>query len=34
MHEGARHGRNVETMAMLLARLQALGYRCVLPVVR
>lgn len=34
MHEGARHGRNVETMARLLERLQVLGYRCVLPVVR
>lgn len=33
MHEGARHGRNVETMAALLRRLDALGYRCVLPVV-
>ncbi|QQQ01867.1 polysaccharide deacetylase family protein [Lysobacter enzymogenes] len=34
MHEGAGHGRSVETMAALLARLQALGYRCVLPEVR
>lgn len=30
-HEGAPHGRNVETLARLLARLDALGYRCVLP---
>ncbi len=30
-HEGARHGRNVETLAKLLARLDALGYRCVVP---
>lgn len=30
-HEGAPHGRNVETLAKLLARLDALGYRCVLP---
>lgn len=34
MHEGAGHGRSVETMAALLARLRALGYRCVLPEVR
>lgn len=33
-HEGARHGRNVETLAKLLARLDALGYRCVLPEAR
>lgn len=33
MHEGAPHGRNVETLAKLLARLDALGYRCVLPCV-
>ncbi len=31
LHEGARHGRNVETIAMLLRRLDALGYRSVLP---
>ena len=31
MHEGARHGRNVETLALLLQRIDALGYRCVLP---
>lgn len=31
MHEGAPHGRNVETMALLLQRLDALGYRTVLP---
>lgn len=31
LHEGARHGRNVEIMALLLQRLDALGYRCVLP---
>lgn len=31
MHEGAAHGRNVETMRLLLARLDALGYRCVEP---
>ena len=30
-HEGAAHGRNVEGMALLLQRLDALGYRCVLP---
>ena len=30
-HEGARHGRNVETLARLLSRLDALGYRCMLP---
>ena len=30
-HEGAAHGRNVETLALLLQRLHALGYRCVLP---
>ncbi|MEH6422140.1 polysaccharide deacetylase family protein [Pseudomonas sp. CGJS7] len=33
MHEGARHGRNVETMAVLLRRLRELGYRCVVPTV-
>ncbi|MFD0740264.1 polysaccharide deacetylase family protein [Lysobacter koreensis] len=31
MHEGARHGRNVETLALLLRRLDALGYRTLLP---
>ncbi len=31
LHEGARHGRNVETLALLLQRLDALGYRSVLP---
>ncbi|WP_096376504.1 polysaccharide deacetylase family protein [Lysobacter enzymogenes] len=31
MHEGAGHGRSVETMAALLGRLGVLGYRCVLP---
>ena len=31
LHEGAKHGRNVETLALLLQRLDALGYRCVLP---
>lgn len=31
LHEGARHGRNVETLDLLLQRLDALGYRCVLP---
>jgi len=31
MHEGAGHGRSVETMAALLERLRALGYRCVVP---
>ena len=31
MHEGARHGRNVEAMALLLQRLEALGYSTVLP---
>lgn len=31
MHEGARHGRNVETLALLLRRMDALGYRTVLP---
>lgn len=31
MHEGAAHGRNLETMALLLQRLQARGYRCVNP---
>lgn len=31
LHEGARHGRNLETLAGVLARLDALGYRTVLP---
>ena len=31
LHEGAKHGRNVETLALLLQRLDALGYRSVLP---
>ncbi len=31
LHEGARHGRNVEMLARLLQRLDALGYRTVLP---
>ena len=31
MHEGAAHGRNVEMLALMLQRLDALGYRCVLP---
>lgn len=31
MHEGAPHGNNVEMMALLLQRFDALGYRCVLP---
>jgi peptidoglycan/xylan/chitin deacetylase (PgdA/CDA1 family) len=31
LHEGAGHGRNVETLALVLQRLQALGYRSVLP---
>lgn len=31
LHEGAAHGRNVETISLLLDRLDALGYRCVLP---
>lgn len=31
LHEGARHGRSVETLALLLQRLAARGYRCVLP---
>lgn len=30
-HEGAAHGRNVETLALLLERLRERGYRCVLP---
>lgn len=31
MHEGAPHGRNVETLSLLLQRLDALGYRTTLP---
>jgi peptidoglycan/xylan/chitin deacetylase (PgdA/CDA1 family) len=31
LHEGARHGRNVETLALLLQRLEVLGYRARLP---
>jgi peptidoglycan/xylan/chitin deacetylase (PgdA/CDA1 family) len=31
VHEGAAHGRNVEMLALMLQRLDALGYRCVLP---
>ncbi|NUS39340.1 MAG: polysaccharide deacetylase family protein [Lysobacter sp.] len=31
MHEGAPHGRNLEGMALLLQRLEALGYRTLLP---
>ena len=31
LHEGAIHGRNLETLSALLDRLDALGYRCVLP---
>ena len=31
MHEGAAHGRNLDGMALLLQRLDALGYRTVLP---
>jgi hypothetical protein len=31
LHEGATHGRNLEMLAMMLQRLDALGYRCVLP---
>lgn len=31
LHEGARHGRNVEVLALLLQRLEVLGYRTVLP---
>lgn len=31
MHEGARHGRNVEAIALLLQRMDALGYGTVLP---
>jgi peptidoglycan-N-acetylglucosamine deacetylase len=31
LHEGAAHGRNVETISLLLQRLDALGYRTTLP---
>ena len=31
LHEGAPHGRSVEMIAALLQRLDALGYRAVLP---
>lgn len=31
-HEGAAHGRNLETLGVLLRRFDELGYRCVLPV--
>ena len=31
LHEGAAHGRNVETIGLLLDRLEELGYRSVLP---
>ncbi len=31
LHEGAGHGRSVEVLAALLTRLEALGYRTVLP---
>ena len=31
LHEGAPHGRNVETLTLLLQRLDTLGYRTVLP---
>ena len=31
LHEGAAHGRNVETISKVLDRLDALGYRSVLP---
>jgi peptidoglycan-N-acetylglucosamine deacetylase len=31
LHEGATHGRNVETIALLLKRLDTLGYRTTLP---
>ncbi|MFC0679516.1 polysaccharide deacetylase family protein [Lysobacter korlensis] len=33
LHEGARHERNVETLALLLQRLDALGYRAIVPAV-
>jgi peptidoglycan/xylan/chitin deacetylase (PgdA/CDA1 family) len=31
LHEGARHGRNVEQLRVLLERLDAAGHACVLP---
>lgn len=31
LHEGARHGRNVDALSLLLQRLDALGYRTVVP---
>ena len=31
LHEGAKHGRNVEAVRAVLERLQARGYRAVLP---
>jgi peptidoglycan/xylan/chitin deacetylase (PgdA/CDA1 family) len=31
LHEGASHGRNLDTIALLLQRLDARGYRTVLP---
>jgi hypothetical protein len=31
LHEGAAHGRNVDTIAALLDRLDARGLRTVLP---
>ena len=31
LHEGAGHGRNVEAIALLLQRMQELGYATVLP---
>lgn len=31
LHEGASHGRNIETLALLLQRLDTLGYRTLLP---
>ncbi len=31
LHEGAAHGRNVETIGLLLRRLDTLGYQAVLP---
>ena len=31
LHEGAKHGRNVEALRAVLERLQARGYRAVVP---
>ena len=31
LHEGAPHGRSTQTLAVVLARLDVLGYRTVLP---